>query len=100
MKITVIGHDQISPRQYLLWKKMNDLGLAEVQVLAPERWHSEVADGHYVTQVDTLYAGDIGRYMMNVEPHIVKFKPDWIVSMTEFWRQQSFINLQIAKIYG
>lgn len=95
-----MGHDQISPRQYLLWKKINDLGLAEVQVLAPERWHSERADPKYVTPVDTLYVGDINRYMMNVEPHITKFKPDWIVSMTEFWRQQSFINLQIAKIHG
>ena len=100
MKISVIGHDQISPRQYLLWKKVNDLGLAEVQVLAPERWREEVADPKYVTPVETLYAGDIQRYMMIVEGKIIDFKPDWIVSMTEQWRQQTFINYQIAKWQG
>lgn len=36
-------------------------------------------------------------YMMNVESHIAQFKPDWIISMTELWRQQSLINLLTAK---
>ena len=97
LKITVIGHDQLSPRQYLLWKKMNDLGLAEVQVLAPERWGPEYANPNCVTPCKTLYEGDINRYMMDVEPHILQFKPDWIVSMTEQWRQQTAINLQLAR---
>lgn len=97
MRISIIGHDQISPRQYLLWHKMRNLGLAEVQVLAPERWRDEVADPSMVTPVRTGFSGNIMDYMMNVEPHIAQFKPDWIISMTELWRQQSLINLLAAK---
>jgi len=97
MRIAVIGHDQISPRQYLLWEKTRQLDLAEVEVLAPEKWHGETADPTKITPVKTQFEGDIFNYMMNVEPHIRRFKPDWIVSMTELWRQQSLINLSTAK---
>ena len=97
MRIAVIGHDQISPRQYLLWEKTRQLDLAEVEVLAPEKWHGETADPTKITPVKTQFEGDIFNYMMNVEPHIRRFKPDWIVSMTELWRQQSLINLSVAK---
>lgn len=100
MRIQVIGHDQISARQYLLWEKMRLLDLAEVEVLAPERWRDEVADAGYVTAVPTSFADDISNYMMQVEPHVARFKPDWILSMTELWRQQTLINLHVAKKYN
>ena len=100
MKLTIVGHDQLSARQYLLWHKVRSLGLAEVQILAPERWRDEVADPKMVTPVKTGFQGNIMNYMMNVEPHIAQFEPDWIISMTEYWRQQSLINLQSAKRHG
>lgn len=100
MKISLIGHNLISARQYLLWEKVRQLGLAQVQVLAPERWGTERADPRYVTPCRVLMEGELHRYMLVVEPHIAQFKPDWIVSMTEFWRQQSIINLRVAKKYG
>ena len=94
MKITIIGHSLVHPRQYFFAQAIRELG-HEVQEIYPSRWFNLTREGGY--EVD--FTKGIAGYTFPEKAFydIEKFGPDVIYSMSEVWQAQTLLSVNWAR---
>jgi len=94
MRLAVVGHSLVDPRQALFCSTIRELG-HEVLEIYPERWYWQHREGG----VRVKNEGDMARYHFTWEAfkRVRDFRPDLIYSMSEWWAFQSQVSAKWAE---
>lgn len=93
MRVCIVGHSLIHPRQYLFVEELRRQGV-EVLEIFPARWYDQKREGRY-----EIEAGGIAdfKFLDKTYKYVYDFNPDIIYSMTEFWQVQAWRSRRWAK---
>ena len=102
IRLSVVGHSLIHPRQYLLFSHMAAKGLAEVQVLSPLRWGTDrghvVHTHNYHHECLEVLGQSIASFRLRgLEDYIREFNPDVLYVMEEPYSSFTRLCAAIAK---
>lgn len=88
MRISIISHAGIHPRQYLFWDYLNSLPDSEVLEIYPKTWGNQSREGGF----QVAHEGSIKEFTFwdDAFQAIRDFSPDLIYSQTEPWQAQAF----------
>lgn len=93
MRVCIVGHSLIHPRQYLFVEELRRQGV-EVLEIFPERWHYQRRDGGY--EIEGAGIADF-KFLDKTYNAVYDFNPDIIYSMTEYWQVQAWRSRRWAK---
>lgn len=88
MRLLVCGHSVGHPRQAMFFEKIAELGLAKLNVLAPEGWYSEQSQDFEKENFEFHNLERVGRRFINFRlrglgQHVKEFQPDIIYIVEE-----------------
>lgn len=97
MRVCIVGHSLIHPRQYLFADELRRQGV-EVMEVYPAKWGNQVRDGGY--EIDPGSIIEHYKFLDKTYKDIFAFHPDIIYSMTEFWQVQAWRSKRWANALG
>lgn len=103
LKIAVVGHSLIHPRQYLFWDYVNSLDDVEVLQIYPDVWGGQKRKGGYDMGGGGEFRNiNMTNYVFNskVVNTLKEFNPDVLYSNTEPWQAQSHRSRRWATELG
>ena len=83
MRVLSVTHSNINPRQWMLYKAIGELNLAEVLVIAPSIWHDETGMDLAYHNFQLVHLPSVGRSfytfrLRGLKEYILDFKPSII----------------------